>query len=48
MLTPKVVKWVLRVEMSPWAPSFFPTLYTNNQAECLLKMVGDFLSCGVG
>ena len=42
-LMPKVVRWVLRAEMSPWPPSFFPTLYTDNQAEYLLTMMGNFL-----
>ena len=41
-LMPRVVWLVLRVEMSPWAPSSSPTLCTDNQAECLLRMMGDF------
>ena len=43
MLMPKVAKWVLRAEVSPWAPSFSPKSYTDNQAGCLSMMMRNFL-----
>ena len=44
MLMPKVVKCVLRAEISPWAPSFFPTSYTDSLAEYLSMMRRNFLA----
>ena len=43
MLLPKVVKWVLRAEMIPWAPSFSPTSCMDTLAECLSMMMRNFL-----
>ena len=44
-LTPRVVWLVLRAEISPWAPSFFPTSCKGDQAKCLSMMMWDFLPC---
>ena len=41
----KVVWLVLRAEISPWAPSFFPTSCKGDQAKCLSMMMRDFLPC---
>ena len=42
-LMQKVVWLVLRAEISPWAPSFFPTSYTLNHPEYLSTMMRNFL-----
>ena len=46
-LMPMVVRSVLVAGMIPWAHSFSPTPYTDSHAECLVQMVGNFLSCWV-
>ena len=47
-LMPKLALLVLRAEIIPWAPSFSPTSYSDDQAKCLSTMMRDFLPCGVG
>ena len=42
-LMPNVVKWVLRAVIKPWAPSFLPTSYTDNQPEYLSTTMRNLL-----